>query len=91
MANQGYGFSLSIRTGQDENADLRAYPQASIVVLDDNGVVVKSVYDAEMMSVETPGPFLRADTVGQRRAKLEDAARDAWGDEDLEFEWQDEA
>lgn len=91
MANQGYVFGLNARTGQDENADLRAYPQATFFVLDDNGVVVKSVAEAEIMSVETPGPFLRSDTVGERRAKLEIAARDAWGDQDLEFEWQDEA
>jgi hypothetical protein len=90
MANRGYAFNLSFRTGSDENADTRAWAQASFLVLDDNGVVVKTQYDAEMMSLETVDPVNRADTVGQRRAKLEVVARDVWQDQDLEFEWQDE-
>jgi hypothetical protein len=90
MANRGYAFSLNMRIGLDENADTRAWAQASFVVLDDNGVVVKTQYDAEIMALETVDPVDRADTVGQRRAKLEVVARDVWQDQDLEFEWQDE-
>jgi hypothetical protein len=88
MANQGYAYSLSIRTGQDEQADNRAWVQASFCVLDDNGVVVKTQYDAEIMTLETL--LIRSDTIGQGRAKLEDVARDVWQDGDLEFAWLDE-